>query len=83
MKLVFHGKYADVAGAAEITLPCPPGVATLEALLGWLAAHRPPLGAVAKGGNTATVINQVIVRDVRHPVRDGDEVAFLPPMSGG
>lgn len=83
MKLVFHGKFAEIAGSNEIVLPCPAGITTLDGLRGWLTTSLPSLGAVVGDRGAATVINQVIVRDMRHPVRDGDEVAFLPPMSGG
>jgi molybdopterin converting factor small subunit len=83
MKLVFHGKFADIAGSNEIILARPPSVATLGDLQVWLVASLPFLEAPLKGRGAATVINQTVVRDICHPVYDSDEVAFLPPMSGG
>lgn len=80
MKLVFLGRYRELAGAE---FPTPPaGIADLSALRIWLAQTRPDL-AQAMDGRCAVVINQAIVRDARHPLAANDEIAFLPPMSGG
>lgn len=49
----------------------------------WLARSEPALAAALAGARTQIAINQVIVRDPGHPIGDGDEIAFLPPMSGG
>ena len=83
MKLVFHGKFSAIAGSDEMTVPCPPGIATLSDLRAWVAALIPNLGDALKGRGVAVIVNLAIVHDVRHPVTDADEVAFLPPMSGG
>jgi molybdopterin converting factor small subunit len=32
---------------------------------------------------TRLVHNQCVATDLSHAVSDGDEIAFLPPMSGG
>jgi molybdopterin converting factor small subunit len=83
VKLVFHGKYSTIAGSDEIAVPCPPGVATLSDLRAWVMMSMPKLGAALEGRGVATVVNMAVVRDLRHPITDEDEVAFLPPMSGG
>jgi molybdopterin converting factor small subunit len=43
----------------------------------------PALGEALNHQRAQIAINQEIVRRADHPVRDGDEIAFLPPMSGG
>lgn len=39
-------------------------------------------GGQAIPENTLLAVNMTYV-DARHPVRDGDEVAFFPPVTGG
>jgi molybdopterin converting factor small subunit len=43
----------------------------------------PNLGDALKGRGVAVIVNMAIVHDATHPVTDADEIAFLPPMSGG
>ena len=83
MKLVFLGRFRDIAGShiSDLALPC--NVNTLSALIDWLAKTQPALSEALAGARTQYAVNQVIVRDPAHPLREGDEIAFLPPMSGG
>jgi molybdopterin converting factor small subunit len=83
VKLVFLGKFADIAGSGELALTRPPGLVTLTDLRAWLASSLPGLNNALKGRGVAIIVNQTIVHDPQHPVGDDDEVAFLPPMSGG
>ena len=83
MKLVFLGRFREIAGPhiSDMALPC--SIDTLAALTDWLAKTQPALSQALAGARTQYAVNQVIVRDPAHPLREGDEVAFLPPMSGG
>jgi molybdopterin converting factor small subunit len=83
VKLIFHGRFSAIAGSSEITVPCPPGIATLSDLCAWISTSMPNLDDALKGRGVATIVNFAVVRDLHHPVTDDDEVAFLPPMSGG
>lgn len=40
-------------------------------------------GILEGNGDTAVAVNQDIVRDYSYELCDGDEVAFIPPISGG
>lgn len=40
-------------------------------------------GVLNKTGDTAIAVNQEIVKDHSYLLQDGDEVAFIPPISGG
>lgn len=40
-------------------------------------------GVLNKTGDTAIAVNQEIVKDYSYLLQDGDEVAFIPPISGG
>jgi molybdopterin converting factor small subunit len=83
VRLVFLGKFSDVApaGLAEIALPGE--VRTLKDLKDWVARQAPLLGAAMEATRTRLIVNQCVAHDLAQIVTDGDEVAFLPPMSGG
>ena len=81
VRLVFLGKFGDVAPMTEIALP--EGVRSLNDLKQWLARQQPLLGAAMEATRTRLIVNQCVAHDLSQAVSDGDEVAFLPPMSGG
>ena len=83
VRLVFLGKFSDVApaGLAEIALP--DDVRTLKDLKHWVARQAPRLGSAMYEARTRLIVNQCVAHDLSQPIADGDEVAFLPPMSGG
>ena len=78
VRLVFLGKLADFAGAPEREVAAPldwPGlVEALEGELGeWIARDKPKLA-----------VNGTVLADMTDlKAKDGDEVALLPPVSGG
>ncbi len=80
---MFLGKFGDIASAdlADVTLPG--DVRTLSDLKSWIARAQPLLGQAMAATPTRLVVNQCVAHDLSRPVSDGDEVAFLPPMSGG
>ena len=67
-------------GSEEIALP--DGVATLEDLRLHLAGRGEPWSALSSTRNLRAAVNQAMVTAVA-PIRDGDEVAFFPPVTGG
>ena len=69
----------DIAGASDLELELPDG-ATARALWDTLAAEHSELGRYRDAVSTA--INAEYARMDR-TLTDGDEVAFLPPVSGG
>ena len=78
MKLVFLGKLADLAGAPDKDVLGP---------LDWrglLDALPGPLGEAAKGERIKLALNGTVLADkTALAANDGDEVALLPPVSGG
>ncbi|MGI9451838.1 MAG: molybdopterin converting factor subunit 1 [Geminicoccaceae bacterium] len=71
-----------VGHAAEDVRP-PNEVATVGDLMTWLAADRPGFAeALAKPGAIRAAVNQDYAGP-EHPVKQGDEVAFFPPVTGG
>ncbi len=78
VKIVFLGKLADLAGASEKDVPGP---------LDWsglLAALPGPLGEAVQGQRTKLALNGAILAEkTALAASDGDEIALLPPVSGG
>jgi molybdopterin converting factor subunit 1 len=69
----------DIAGASELTRDLAPG-ATIGAVWRQLAGEFPDLAQYERSISSA--VNADYARMDRE-LRDGDEVAFLPPVSGG
>ncbi len=78
VRLVFLGKLADLAGAPEAEVVGPlDWKGLIEALPG-------PLGEVAKGEKVRLAVNGAVLSDKSAlAAADGDEIALLPPVSGG
>jgi molybdopterin synthase sulfur carrier subunit len=78
VKLVFLGRLADLAGAPDKAIPGP---------LDWhglLAALPGPLGAAVRGDKIKLALNGALLADrTALAAGDGDEIALLPPVSGG
>jgi molybdopterin synthase sulfur carrier subunit len=78
VRLVFLGKLADLAGAPEKDAAGP---------LDWrglIAALPGPLGEAAKGDRVRLAVNGALLPDKSAlAAQDGDEIALLPPVSGG
>lgn len=69
----------DIAGAAELSREIPPG-ATIGNVWHELAGEYPELGPYERSISSAVNADYARMDQV---LRDGDEVAFLPPVSGG
>ena len=78
VRLVFLGKLADLAGAPEKEVAGP---------LDWQAlldALPDPLAEVARGEKVKLALNGTVLADkTALTASEGDEVALLPPVSGG
>ncbi len=69
----------DLAGTDELTREVPAG-ATVATLWGMLADEFPALAPY--GSSLSVAVNTDYAR-MHTALADGDEVAFLPPVSGG
>lgn len=76
--VVFIGKLADLAGQGEREVAAPLDWANLAEVLG------AELAAALRDDRTKIAVNGTVLADKRtlHAL-DGDEVALLPPVSGG
>lgn len=69
----------DLAGASDVECSVPAG-ARVEDVWGALLRDHPALASFTRAMSVA--VNLDYAR-MDAPVQDGDEVAFLPPVSGG
>jgi molybdopterin synthase sulfur carrier subunit len=78
VRLVFLGKLADRAGAPERELDAPLDWPTL------MNALQRDLGEWLAGDKVKLAVNGSVLADkTALRANDGDEVALLPPVSGG
>ncbi|GGF45504.1 molybdopterin synthase sulfur carrier subunit [Aliidongia dinghuensis] len=83
MKLRYFAWLRTRIGRGEEFLDPPAGIATVEALVAWLATRGPGYAAaLAEPRLVRVAVNQDYVGP-DHPVRPGDEVALFPPVTGG
>ncbi|MEQ8177377.1 MAG: molybdopterin converting factor subunit 1 [Amphiplicatus sp.] len=80
-RLLFFGALGDAMGR-ERALALPDGVATADALIAYLCASDPVFADAFRRTKVKLAVNESIV-DPEAPIGDGDEIAFLPPFSGG
>jgi molybdopterin converting factor subunit 1 len=79
VQVLFFGRLKEVLGASSADCELHAG-STLEALFAELAARHPQL-AKYRSSVVASRNREFAAWDT--PLRSGDEVAFLPPVSGG
>jgi molybdopterin synthase sulfur carrier subunit len=81
-RLLFFGRLADIAGARERAFDLP-GPISIASLMDALGAGAPELAGALAAPSVRVAINQAIVRGRDAMAGPGDEIAFLPPVSGG
>jgi molybdopterin synthase sulfur carrier subunit len=81
-RVLFFGRLAEVAGRRE-RLVALDGAADLGAVIAALGAGAPELAAALAAPSVRVAINQKVTAGRGARVAPGDEIAFLPPVSGG
>ena len=77
VKLVFLGRLEDIAGVTEMEF-------SIDQVDDILAALEPDLADALTGPQIRIAVNGTLVSDRAGLIlKDGDELAFLPPVSGG
>jgi molybdopterin converting factor subunit 1 len=79
IRALFFASFRDIAGAQEIAVDLPDGSSVVDLVsrlrgrgATWESLPREP----------AVAVNRTYA-PLRTKLRDGDEVAFIPPVSGG
>lgn len=83
IKLLYFAWLRARIGQAEENVPKPAGVTNVAELLGWLRARNPRYAEALRDPSVIRVAvnHDYVGRD--HPIRDGDEIAIFPPVTGG
>ena len=79
VKVRLFARLRDIAGTGELERDIP-AAATVQLVWNGLVAERPTLGEYERAISVA--VNAEYAR-MSAVLADGDEVAFLPPVSGG
>jgi len=83
VKLLYFAWLRTRIGCAEEEVELPSDVRNVAALLDWLRSRGGRYGEALRDLSVIRVaVNQDYVRP-EHPVREGDEVAIFPPVTGG
>lgn len=79
--VLFFAQLRDQLGRESVSVPAQ-DIGTLAALRGHLVARNPHWQPHLEADSVLFAVNQTLVK-AEHPVRAGDEVAFMPPVTGG
>ncbi len=83
MQVLYFGWVRARVGISQETVSPPPGVATVGQLVEWLRERGEGYAtAFADSAGIRAAVNHEIA-DADAPVKQGDEVALFPPMTGG
>ncbi len=83
MKLLYFAWLRTKTGIGQEVVTPPPEVRTVGDLLAWLPTRGPGFAqALANPTVVRVAVNQEYARP-DHPLREGDEVALFPPVTGG
>lgn len=76
LKILFFGMTAEAAGCREVETDCPATTGDLQKIL----FDKYPL---LKTQKFTIAVNEQVINHKHHPLQPGDEIALLPPFSGG
>lgn len=76
--ILFLGRLREAVGTSTLTVALPQGVRDTESLRDWLGGDHPALRE-----NSVRIAVNAELHPGSAPVEEDDEIAFLPPMSGG
>lgn len=80
IRILYFAGLKEKLGRSGQTVDLPAGVVTVRALRDWLVGQGGE--ALASVKNLRCAVNQNMAT-LDAAVRDGDEVAFFPPVTGG
>lgn len=80
--VLFFAGLREAVGTSSETLALPADVGNVAALRDYLAARGGQWQALASAKNLRAAVNQDMV-PLTTTIKDGDEVAFFPPVTGG
>ncbi|MCA8889527.1 MAG: molybdopterin converting factor subunit 1 [Parvularculaceae bacterium] len=82
MRVLFFGNLRELAGIAETTVPADIEITTVQELADYVANGNPDLHVALCAKTTKAAINTKFA-EFSSALNGADEVAFMPPFSGG
>ena len=82
MKVLFFASYREQLNCNELALPPEEQPANLSALRQQLSGKGDDWREIMEDSRTLVALNQTMTR-YDAELKDGDEVAFFPPVTGG
>jgi len=83
VKLVYLARLREVLGTGAESIELPRDIGTVGALLGWLAGRGGVWTRELAPGRAVRVAVNHDIAGPETPIRQGDEVALFPPVTGG
>ena len=82
LQLRYFASLRETLGTGAEQVELPPGIRSVSDLVRWLQARGAPWEPALADRQLQVAVNQTLVK-ADAPVRDGDEVAWFPPVTGG
>ena len=83
MKLLYFAWIRVKMGVSGEHIDPPQNIKDIEGLIDWLRQRNPIANETFSDiSNIRIAVNQEYV-SINHPVKQGDEIAFFPPVTGG
>jgi len=82
IRILYFASLREKLGTSGESLELPPGVSDLGGVLDVLAARGGEWASLASVKNLKSAVNQEMAGNMT-AVKDGDELAFFPPVTGG
>jgi molybdopterin synthase sulfur carrier subunit len=82
LQLRYFARLRETLGTGEERVELPDGITTVAQLTAWLQMRGADWQSALADPRLHIARNQSIVRPDA-PVRDGDEIAWFPPVTGG
>ena len=80
IEILFFGRLGDASQTLRVELV--EGVSDTDGLTAWLSAQNSVLAVELEKAGKRIAVNKTIITD-KVPLKDGDEIAYMSPLSGG
>ena len=82
IRILFFASLRETLGCAGEQPELPEDIRTVAELRDWLARRGDAWTALTTTKNLRVAVNQSL-SSLDTPIKDGDEIAFFPPVTGG
>ncbi len=83
MKILYFAWLRQKIGAGEESIDLPAPVQNVQGLVDWLITRGPGYAEAFKDTSAIKIAVNQEFSSFEAPVKQGDEIAFFPPVTGG